>query len=102
MAAVPPTGNGIAFVTIAFVVNLLFIITAAYATYYTNTKDETTPEKTGHSFSIAMLTISCVTMLVLVVFIVLMIKQARETGFRLGNPKPPVITSSTSFANPAA
>ena len=97
MALTAPTKNSIAFVSVAFVVNLLFIITAAYSTYYTKTKDETPEEKAGHSFSIAMLTISCVTMVVLVVFIVLMGEQARYAGYQMGSKtKPPFITSASS------
>ena len=74
--------NKIAFIAIAFVVNLLFIITASYATYYTNydkTEDPTPQKKNGHAFAIAMLTISCVTMVTLVVFMVLMLKQIKDS-----------------------
>jgi heme/copper-type cytochrome/quinol oxidase subunit 2 len=72
--------NKIAFAAIAFVVNLLFIITASYATFYTNynKSENPTPEKkAGHSFAIAMLTISCVTMVALIVFTVLTVKNKK-------------------------
>lgn len=73
----------ITFATLAFVVNLLFIITASYSTYYTNydKADDATPQKkAGHAFSIAMLTISCVTMLALVVFMILLAKQKMQSS----------------------
>lgn len=68
-------GEKIAFTVIAFVVNFLFILTAAYSTYYTKTKDETPQEQAGHSFSIAMLTISCATMVAIIVFVAISAKN---------------------------